>query len=296
MTRGGRFGPADDPATLPDDALRTLLIGDPERGWHAFVEQHSPTLLALIERSGVSDRDAAAELYVRICERLAADDCRKLRRFDPARGPLAAWLTGVVRNAVVDWLRAERGRRRHFAAIERLDGFARRVFELYYWEQATVSETTARLAGERPEETVDVARVLDALTRIDEALSDRQRVELLSQLARERAARGHQPLEEIAPPAAPGDDPERAAAVREIEARLAAALAELPAEDAAILRLTFVQGWSRAVVQRALRLPELAPARIRRILDALRERLAAAGVGAAEAATPGLRFLEDDAR
>ncbi|MGH7857430.1 MAG: RNA polymerase sigma factor, partial [Candidatus Binatia bacterium] len=195
MSTEGPEGRARGSATaLTDDALRTLLIGDPERGWNAFVEQHSPTLLALIGRCGVSDRDAAAELYVRVCERLAADDCRRLRRFDPARGPLAAWLTAVVRNAVVDSLRAERGRRRHFASVERLDGFAQRVFELYYWEQSPVSAIAAQLASERPDEPVDLSRVLDALARVDQALSDRQRSELLSQLARQRATRGHAPL------------------------------------------------------------------------------------------------------
>jgi DNA-directed RNA polymerase specialized sigma24 family protein len=291
--------PPDRRATAPvtdlsDDALRTLLIGDPERGWRAFIDQCSPTLVALIERAGAADRDAVNEIYVRVCERLAADDCRRLRRFDPAKGSLAAWLTIVVRHALVDWVRSRAGLRRLFGAVERLARFDQRVFALYYWDRLRVAEIVVELRREAPGEAIGTARVLDALARIDAALSDRQRRELLSQLARVRVSRGFDELEEGRDVATGDDDPERATASRELDARFASALASLPDEDAAILRLTFVQGWSRSVVQRALHLVELTDERLQGILRALRERLAADGIGAAEAATPGLRFLEDE--
>jgi RNA polymerase sigma factor (sigma-70 family) len=292
MTRGDRFDPADAAAALPDDALKTLLIGDPERGWHAFVDQHSPTLVALIERAGVADRDAVGDVYVRVCERLAEDRCRRLRRFDPGRGPLVAWLTVVVRRVVVDWVRERAGRRRLFGSVRELDALTRRVFELYYWEQARVSEIVVRLRSEMPDEAVDSGRVLDALSRVDRALSDRQRRELVSQLARARMPSALDAADADEPVAA-GADPESEAAVRELDERFAAALAQLPAEDAAILRLTYVQGWSLAVVRRALHLDELAGDRIERILAELRERLARVGIGAREAGTAGLRFLEE---
>ena len=58
---------------LSDRELRERLIQDPASGWRAFVDQFTPTLLQLIERCGVRDRDDVMDLYVHVCERLAAD-------------------------------------------------------------------------------------------------------------------------------------------------------------------------------------------------------------------------------
>ena len=89
-----------------------------------------------------------------------------------------------------------------------------------------------------------------------------------------------------------GDDPEQALTVRQLDDLFGSALASLPAEDAAILRLTFVQGRTRDEIRRALHLDQLSRDRLAAILDRLRSILSARQVGASEAATPGLRFLE----
>lgn len=117
---------------LSDESLRELLVEAPERGWRAFVDQYTPTLLALIARAGVADRDDAGDVYLLVCERLAENDRARLRRHDPARGALAARLTVLVRDVVVDWVRGRAGRRRLFRSIATLGAFERRVFELYY--------------------------------------------------------------------------------------------------------------------------------------------------------------------
>jgi DNA-directed RNA polymerase specialized sigma24 family protein len=276
---------------LSDDRLRALLIEDPERGWRAFVDQYTPTLLALIGRAGVLDRDDAADVYLRVCERLAEDGCARLRRHDPARGALAAWLSTVVRRVVVDWVRSRAGRRRLFHAIERLDSFDQRVFELYYWKHQRPSEI-AELLRVRESRSVDLSAVLGALSRIQEAMSDRHRSELLALVARTRPALSLDEAETPVALAVSSDDPEQALGVRELDAVFAAALAELPSEDAAIVRLTFVQGWSREQVRRGLHLERLTSDRIAAILARLKDLLAARSVGSREAATPGLRFLE----
>ena len=277
---------------LSDEALRALLIEDPERGWRAFVDQHTATVLALIARAGVADRDDAADIYLRVCERLAEDECARLRRRDPGRGALAAWLSTVVRHAVVDWVRSRAGRRRLFRAIRRLDAFDQRVFELYYWEHRRPVEI-AELLRMRESRPVDLSEVLAALSRIQETMTERHRSDLLALVARTRPAVSLDDPESSLEPAAAADDPEQSLGVREIDAHFAAALAELPPEDAAILRLTFVQGWSREQVRRGLRLERLGGERIAAILSKLRELLKARRVGAREAATKGLRFLED---
>jgi DNA-directed RNA polymerase specialized sigma24 family protein len=128
-------------------------------------------------------------------------------------------------------------------------------------------------------------------------MSDRHRAELLTLAARTTAAVSlADDLVREPADAAPMADPERRLSSRELNAQFASALAALPAEDAAIVRLTFVQGWSRPRVQRALHLDRLGQERITSIVETLRRLLAERGLGQADAATPGLTFLEGGSR
>jgi DNA-directed RNA polymerase specialized sigma24 family protein len=279
-------------AELSDEGLRTLLNEDPERGWRAFVDQYTPTILALIARAGVGDRDDAADVYLRVYERLAENGCARLRRHDPARGALAAWLTTLVRNVVVDWVRSRAGRRRLFQAIRRLDSFDQRVFELYYWERRRPVEIAGLLEA-REGVAGGLAAVLSALSRIQEVMTDRHRGELLAFVARNRPAASLDEADAVETlEAGSAADPEQALVVSELDALFSSALGELPAEDAAIVRLTFVQGWTREQVRRGLQLDLLTRERVAAILARLRELLAARRLGPRDAATPGLRFLE----
>lgn len=277
--------------TLSDRDLRAILDEDPERGWRAFVDQYTPTVLALIARDGVADRDDAADIYLRVCERLAGNGCARLRRHDPGQGALAAWLTVFVRHVVVDWIRSRAGRRRMFRAIARLASVDRRVFELYYWQRLRAAEIAGRLEAETGQ-PVTLADVLEALHRIHDAMSDRHHAQLLAVVTRTSRAVSLD-TDDVADRWLTGDDTaaETRVRAREIDESFTAALASLPREDAAIVRLTFVQGWSRAEVQRALHLDRLTPQRIAGILAALRARLAAQHIGPADSATPGLTFL-----
>jgi DNA-directed RNA polymerase specialized sigma24 family protein len=144
---------------------------------------------------------------------------------------------------------------------------------------------------------VDLTDVLAALQRIQTVMSDRNRSQLLALLARSRPAASLDAADSPVRALADGEsDPERALGLRELDELFASALAALPPEDAAIVRLTFVQGWSREEVRRALHLDRLTAERMTGILDALRQRLSAQRLGAADAATPGLSFLEDGSR
>ena len=174
-------------APLSDGDLRTLLLQDPDRGWRAFVDQYTPAMLAFIERAGIRDKDEAMELYVLVCERLADDDCARLRRFDPAKGAIASWLLVMVRNVMVDWVRSRAGRRRLFKSIQALPRLEQRVFELFYWENAMPGEMVDRLAGEEFG-SPSLAAILESLERVQHALTERQRGELLAMTSRGAAA------------------------------------------------------------------------------------------------------------
>jgi DNA-directed RNA polymerase specialized sigma24 family protein len=169
---------------MSDRALVERLAAEPQEGRRLFLEAHTPTLLSILERSGVRSRDEAMEIYLRVCEHLAADGFARLRHWDSRKGTLAGWLTVVVRRAIVDWLRSRAGRRRLFRSIRALGPLDREVFELYYWRGCTPAEIVAILAVRTPHPSL--SDVFDALERIEEALSARQRAELLSMAARVR--------------------------------------------------------------------------------------------------------------
>lgn len=239
-----------------------------------FIEHYTPLMLSVIERSGLRRTDEAMDVYVRVCEHLVADDCARLRRHDPAKGELAAWLTVVVRRVVVDWARSRKGRRRIFGSIAALDAFDRDVFELRYW-QGHPATAIVELAAGRGHPRPTLLEVFDALERIEQALSARQRAELLTMIAR---SVGSERLEDedgrlAMDPADAGADPERQLHDREAEKILAAAVAGLPRQDALILTMLYVDGASKREVERALHIPPLGAARMRDLHERLRARL-----------------------
>lgn len=262
-------------APASDEEITRLLASDADAGWHAFIESHTPTLLALIERAGVVDRDEAMEVYTRVCARLTEHRYAALRNRDPGAGSLAGWLAVVVRRAAVDYVRSQIGRRRMFGAVRDLDRGHQRVFELYYWNRRPLAEVTEMLRAETGED-VTLDDVLDRLETIERTLTDRHRVELLSLVARSRTPLSIDDGDDETPaidPIADTPDPETALRVRETEDRLQQVLATLPAEDAAIVRLKFEEGLTRAQIQRLLHLPELTEHRLRTIVATLRARL-----------------------
>src|SRR5262245_20424247 len=215
--------------------LRQRILEDPRGAWCDFIEEYTPTLLKIIEQSGLRRHDEAMEVYVRTCEHLAADECARLRRHDPAKGPLAAWLTVVVRRVVVDWVRSRKGRRRVFQSILALGPADRRVFELYYWRGYSPAEI-AELIGSSGAARTSLADVLEALERIENALSERQRAELLSMAAR---VRDPESLEDeqgrLLDPVDERQDPEFDVRVKQTGEALQSALRELPPEDSLLV-------------------------------------------------------------
>lgn len=250
------------------------MAWDPEAGWRTFIDRYTPTLLALIERAGIVDRDEAMEIYVRTCTRLSEHDYAALRRRDPSKGSLEGWLAVVVKRTIVDWVRSRAGRRRLFAAIRHLDRLHQRLFELYYWEERRLAEAAQILSAELKTE-VSLATVFDAIETIDAALTERHRSDLLSLAARSRHVSSLDEDQEGGPiePVVDAPSPEAMLRAREMEERLERALTTLPPEDAAIISLKYGEGLTRPQIQRLLRLPALTEHRVRTILAALRAQL-----------------------
>jgi DNA-directed RNA polymerase specialized sigma24 family protein len=268
--------------------LRQRLLEDPRGAWCAFIEEYTPTLLTIIEQAGLRRHDEAMEVYVRTCEHLSADECARLRRHDPAKGPLAAWLTVVVRRVVVDWVRSRKGRRRAFQSILSLGPGDRQIFELYYWRGHSPAEI-AELVSSGGASRATLADVLEALERIENALSERQRAELLSMAAR---VRDPESLEDeqgrsLDPPDE-RQDPEFEVRVKQTGEALQAALRELPPEDALLVSLRYLDGLSQAQVERALPRKPAGPDRMRGVLARLRALLTQRGVDGRDVAAAAL--------
>jgi DNA-directed RNA polymerase specialized sigma24 family protein len=259
---------------LNDRELRERLIADAAAGWRAFVDQYSPRLLQLIEQCGVRDRDDVMDLYVHVCERLAADDCARLRRHDPGKGTMAAWLGTVVRRMLVDWVRSTKGRKRLFGSIQELSDVDQRVFELYYWRRHTPAEM-ASLVRDGQGGAIGLSAVFASLERIERALTDRQRADLITLAARTSASirLEDDEGEPIVTVASEVPNPEAALLAAHGREVLHAALATLAAEDRVIVSMRFIDGLTLPEIKRALHLDALSADRVARILAALRDAL-----------------------
>jgi RNA polymerase sigma factor (sigma-70 family) len=259
------------PPALVDGDLRSLLAQDAARGWRAFIDQYTPLLLALIERAGIQDREEAMEIYVLVCERLAADDCARLRRHDPGKGALGAWLSVLVRNVLVDWVRSRAGRRRLFKSIKALPPLEQRVFELFYWESRSPAEMVDLLTDFGALTLIDV---LGALDRVEAALTQRQRAELVAMTARARKPvsldASEDPADRPFDIADPAATPEEQVHRQEVGGLIDRALASLPASEAVILRLKYMEGLSLQQIRQALHLDELTEQHVRSIVQKLK--------------------------
>ena len=264
------------------------MAADPASGWRLFIERDTPALLALIERLDIRDRDEAMELYTLVCERLSENRCARLRRFDASRGSLRAWLAVVVRHVAADWVRSRAGRRRLFGAIQALDATTQQVFQLFYWEGRSPREIAEDLTSSgRPTGVIDVLSALDV---VNETLTERHYSELVTMTARAQPAVSLDAALEAGAiePADPGTGADARLAEDQRDAAFARALAALPVEDAAIVRLHYFNGLSLMNVQRALHLPSLTRSRVTSIVEALRSQLSRFATRAPVAASPAV--------
>jgi len=138
--------------------------------WPDFLEEFSPFILTCIRRYA-SDEDERMDIYVHVCDRLVADDCRRLRQFRGYghRGAcrFTTWLAAVVFNLSREWIRTSRGRRRLFQSIKDLGRTNRLIFKYYFWEGYSVGEiaTLLRTSGSKSCDRWDVSERLASIER-----------------------------------------------------------------------------------------------------------------------------------
>ena len=173
----------DDPTLRDDSALMAQAQRGDAEAFALLYDRHAPTMLALCLRMRLSQSEAQDLL-----QDIFIEAWQSVRRFEPSRGTVRAWLTMRTRSRALDRLkgrqRAQRARDRlqadrapqalgpaeHHLAVRRalgeLDEDLRRVLQLTYFEGLTAREVSQRT--QVPEGTVKsrLARGLRTLERL----------------------------------------------------------------------------------------------------------------------------------
>lgn len=105
-----------------DLRLSALLQGD-KSAWDAFIERHAGVIYAAIRRAYAAagrPLDDAEDLFQDVFMRLAANDYRLLRRYDPRRAALTTFLTVVARSTALNALRKRQLPTETMEAAERI--------------------------------------------------------------------------------------------------------------------------------------------------------------------------------
>ena len=168
-------------AAPPRDDLSRLiqLIRDgSDAAWAEFVQRFSPLLLQAA-RTVERDRDAAADAFVFICERLRERRGARLASYDSTRpGSFETWLRAVALNLARDARRRRVGRFREWAATARLPPLEQRVFRLRYELGFSFDQTLAILVPEFPGLTE--SHLAEADARVTRTVTSQQRWTLIS--------------------------------------------------------------------------------------------------------------------
>jgi DNA-directed RNA polymerase specialized sigma subunit len=155
-------------------------------GWRLFLEQYTETILCTIRRFSF-DYDETMEIYVYVCEKLAENNCARLKQFrgEGQNGHCAfpTWLIATVINFCRAWIRGKKGRRRLVEAVKNLSAFDQTVFELYYWKNYNESEINEMLKT-RHSNQISPLQIDQSLQRINQVLTQKNKWKIVSALLR----------------------------------------------------------------------------------------------------------------
>lgn len=153
--------------------LERLRSPDPLPAWREFLDEYSPILYQAASAC-TNDTDAAADCYVAICEQLANNSFRRLRKFQPnGRASFTTWLRVVARNACFDWHRRQRGRFRPFRSIQRLSQLELEIYTCRFERGLSPEQTLEQLLPTSP--GLDLGQLSRLEKRVESSLSSRQR-------------------------------------------------------------------------------------------------------------------------
>lgn len=152
--------------------LERLRSPAPLHAWKEFLDEYSP-ILYQVASACTSDSEAAADCYVAICEQLAQNSFRRLRKFQiDGRASFTTWLWVVARNLCFDWHRKQKGRYRPFRSIQRLTQLELEIYMCRFERGLSPEQTLQKLVPTSP--GLDLAQVLRLEKRVESCLTSRQ--------------------------------------------------------------------------------------------------------------------------
>lgn len=269
--------------SIDDAAISGLLAGlssaSADAAWAEFLARYSPLITRIAQMHNVGN-DRAEDCFAYISNALSDDGFRRLRCFRP-EGParFRTWLTAVVSNLCVDWLRKERGRIRPLRRVARLPELDQEVYRCIYDQGMSRAQCLETLAPRFPKLTE--AQVSEINARLFGLLTSQQRWHLSARTKASHPAVGDLACDEDDPVwqlAAPEPGPDDLAAEMQERRRLQDALAQLPPRQRLLLRLRYEQDLTLAEVARLTGQPDpfRANRQIQAALDALASLMGAA--------------------
>jgi len=153
--------------------LNRLSSPDPLPFWEEFLHEYSP-ILYQVARAYTTDTDSAADCYLHICEQLARNNFRRLRKFrSDGKASFTTWLRVVARNLCFDWHRKQTGRFRPFKSIQSLSQLEVEIYMCRFERGLSPEQTLAELRPTSP--GLDLAQLTEVEKQIETSLNSRQR-------------------------------------------------------------------------------------------------------------------------
>src|SRR2546428_9574498 len=123
------------------EVLERIGRGGPD-AWETFLVSFSDVIFR-VARLFADTYDERMDIYLFTCARLKVDGMRRLRSFHyrpeaPCR--FSTWLSVVVKNIAVDFIRSREGRFRPFRDVETMEEADRLVFQYYLRDGRALEE------------------------------------------------------------------------------------------------------------------------------------------------------------
>ena len=277
------------------DFVSSLKTGGPA-DWQFFLDAYAETIFRIV-RLLVESYDDRMDLFLFVCDRLKEADMKKVRSFHfrpeaPCR--FTTYLSVVIKNIAVDFIRSRSGRLRPFRGVEDLDEADRLIFEYRFRDGRPIDEVVS-LLQDRHGIKLGEDEVSGKVARLEAKLSANQRWRLLSRLFARRRQMPIDPVADVAfgrsdsgsqhPVPLPADqaDPEHVLCSEDAERVFQEAMKEMAPRERLALTLRFRDGLSPGEVGPAMGIsPAVAERLAHRGLEKLRERLGRFGVARAD--------------
>jgi RNA polymerase sigma factor (sigma-70 family) len=253
--------------------LRKLGSSVAGEAWSEFLRRFTPVIISVIHQFQ-HEEQRIHDCYLFVCEKLVDNRFRRLRSWRrQSNYRFSTWLRAIVSNLCIDWHRAEYGRQRPFRTLSDLTELEHRIYRLRFERNRSLRECYEAVLVDYPEMTeLELAGIIRQINR---TLTPRQHWIISTRQGATISIDDTDGRREASVSNGNGDDPEKSAVREEEQARLEAAMQQLPPDQRLLLRLRYQQGLTLKEVARVAGLADEFKARyqVHLALDQLHQLL-----------------------